>query len=278
MFGTTIEVIRKNKNISINELCDGIFTRAAYHRFVTQQSDTSTTNFFLLLEKLKVTPEELLIMYDKNHSLNFFELLSLIEQRYLEKDVASLLSLSSDIQKDFPNPIQRHLITVIQSKVDKLLDREHSECYQHLIDYLLNTEFWTRYELALFSHCIGIFNLSLIDTLLTTSLKHFEKTTSYYNESVHLVANALIVSIEHQSKYHFEKWLTYLNAIQLKEKHFFESLIVQMFTLFNTYMIDHNDITENKILDLIKFCESIRAHNYKNLFLNLFSKIKTLDW
>lgn len=53
-FGSTIEKIRLQKGIPINQFIQGIMDASTYHRFKTGKIDTTITKFTALLNRLNV--------------------------------------------------------------------------------------------------------------------------------------------------------------------------------------------------------------------------------
>jgi len=60
--GSTIELIRQNKNIPIKSLIGEVMSRAHYYRITNGQSDMTVKNFFNILERLNVSLEEFLFI------------------------------------------------------------------------------------------------------------------------------------------------------------------------------------------------------------------------
>ncbi|HEC2153990.1 TPA: hypothetical protein R1908_002110 [Staphylococcus delphini] len=281
MFGATIEIIRKNKNIPVTSLCENIFTRSAYYKYVNNRMDTSITNFFSLLDRLNITPEEFLIIHENGCSNKTMKVLETLDHFTIKKDVSSLKSMTKIISVQFSEPKRSHLLEVVDSRINKILNIENSIKCQNISRYLIDAEYWTKYELTIFSNCMYIFDIELIDILLSKCLKRFTKFEDlrpYGNDQVRIIVNALVIAIERNDRIHFNKWLSMAYNISVKENNFFELYMVKLFKLFETYLKSPSNNIENAIALHIKFCDSIGANNYKNMFESLFEKIQKIRW
>lgn len=62
-YGETISIIRKSKNISVQDTINGVMSRASFERLSNDRTQTSVSNFVKLLSNLHVSFEE--FMYIK---------------------------------------------------------------------------------------------------------------------------------------------------------------------------------------------------------------------
>lgn len=88
--GNIIEQVRKNKGLTIKEVCGEQISRSVYNRFVNNKADTSTSNLTYLLRQLNLEYDELK-NYNYPNETNQLQQISLtIRQAFERKDIDSL--------------------------------------------------------------------------------------------------------------------------------------------------------------------------------------------
>lgn len=65
-FGEIFHKLRINKGFNLKQAADNIVSPQFLGRFEKGQSDITTTNLYLLLQKINITPEEFFYEYQKN--------------------------------------------------------------------------------------------------------------------------------------------------------------------------------------------------------------------
>lgn len=160
-FGTTFQLIRINKNVSLRDVSEGIASKSFIAKFEKGTTNISFDKLMHLLERLNVTIEEFLFL-DSHHDDTFSLLLDDIDKAYSLADIDWLTRLAEEQMRFFHdtkivafkcNSIMiRSLIADLE---DCELDKELSD---YIVDYLFGVIEWTLYELVLFAnsaHRIG---------------------------------------------------------------------------------------------------------------------------
>lgn len=269
MFGPTIEMIREGKKIKIKDLCDGIVTRAAYHRFASGQTDTSIHNLSLFMDRLHISPNEFFLIHSNYASDKVVCFLKELSRAYRVQDIQELRSLRKKLEADFTGLKYEHMTDLLNFRICRLLGQDIDGKKSSLFKYLISTEFWTHYELVLFTNSMYVFSLELIDAILIRCIQRFNKfsqTRPYGNEGFRLVVNALILAFEQKDSFYTTKWIDLLNTIQLNDSDFFEKALFKIFKGFYNITIhkDQNSISE--VIKTIEFVGHIEAREHEVMF------------
>jgi len=276
MFGITIEMIRKGKNIKIKDLCEGIMTRAAYHRFASGKSDTSIQNFTLLLDRLHTNSKEFFLIHNNYVNDKVSSFLKELSRAYRTQKLQELRNLNRKLESDFTGLKRDHLAELLKFRISRLLGQNIKGKESNLFNYLIKTEFWTHYELVLFTNSMFVFSLELIDAILIRCIQSFKKFSTirpYGNESFRLVSNALIVAFEQNNKFYTKKWMVILEGIKLDDGDFFEKTLYMIFKGFNEININNNTESMSEIIKTIDFVRHIEANEHAEMFNRMLNFI-----
>lgn len=266
MFGPIIEMVREGKMIKVKDLCDGLFTRAAYHRFSRGQSDTSARNFIVLLERLNISPDEFLLIYNNYMDDQVISFLKKLSNAYRNQNLQKLYALRDELESGFPETKKSHLSDLLDYRILRLNNQNVDGKDGRLFTYLMNTEFWTNYELVLFTNSMYVFSLDLIDILLMRCIRNFKRLSQirpYGNSGFRLVVNALIVSFEKDEVFYTKKWMELLITIELEESDFFERILYVIFKGFYDIKINHDEEAVPEVIKMIECVEYIGAHEHR---------------
>ncbi|KRM53234.1 hypothetical protein [Ligilactobacillus araffinosus] len=237
-YGKIVSNIRIAKGVPIGKLISGICSRTAYRNFVMNRTGTSVDNFMKLLAKLHVSYTEF------KYIANGFE--TNYEQRYvidLQKAIAQgdLKRLDDLLQRTlnycaiYENDEKyRHLACITQLTIDKVkrvpLDED---ARQVVIDYLIECETWTHYELMMFNNAMFAFSFDQIRMFREKVIHNLEKYQNlriYGSESFRVLINMLMVFIENQSYQDIRIMMGLINNYQLNEDMLFEETLRLYFT------------------------------------------------
>ncbi|PGU97070.1 hypothetical protein COD69_18815 [Bacillus thuringiensis] len=276
LFGPTIEKIREGKKIKIKDLCDGIVSRAAYHRFAIGQSDTSILNLSLFMDRLQISPDEFFLIHNNYASDKIVSFLKELSRAYRVQDLQGIRSLRSKLEADFTGVKKEHLTELLNFRICRLVGKDVNGENSELFKYLVNTEFWTHYELVLFTNSMYVFSLELIDALLVRCIQNFKKYSQvrpYGNESFRLVVNALILSFEQKNSFYTNKWVDLLGTIELNDSDFFEKTLSKIFKGFYEININNNRKNISEIIKTIEFVGHIEADEHEIMFTRMLDYI-----
>lgn len=232
-FGGTLERVRKQKNIPINQLVEGIMTPSTYHRFKKGEIETGISKFNALLARLNVRYEEFLFLHNRYREDPLKESLLTLEELFNRKDVAGLQRLQEDVAEgEWTNSLaQKHLLALISLMRDRLLGQNAQRESNSLLHYLEQTETWTHYEVAMFGNCMKALPTASVDFYLNSvvhSFTAYKSIDKYSHEISRILINAVISFLSRKEVRLARKWYTWLAAQSLRETFLFESFFVKL--------------------------------------------------
>lgn len=128
----------------------------------------------------------------------------------------------------------RHLACITQLTIDKVKGAPLDEdARQVVIDYLIECETWTHYELMMFNNAMFAFSFDQIRMFREKVIHNLEKYQNlriYGSESFRVLINMLMVFIENQSYQDIRIMMGLINNYQLNEDMLFEETLRLYFT------------------------------------------------
>lgn len=275
--GETISKLRKEKNISIKDLCENYLSRSAYTRFVNGETDTSSTNFLFFLERLQVSLNEFIFIQNDYQLPESQTSLLKLQKFFLAENLDGLKSVEQDC--DFlstsKNDIFNHLSLlskIYQSRIKNIpID---NTIIRQLQGYLTNVDTWTHYEIMLFNNSMFIFDIEFIELVLRRAIKGLERyhpIRNYTSESLLMLSNVLNVYLSSKELDKANKLFKNMFAKELPEdlvrerlhQAFYDGLLV---------LIIHNDATGHvKIQQVLNTCEFLNMKNTYHGYMNLYT-------
>lgn len=236
-YGQTIEKIRRQKNILIKDLIEGVMDSSTYHRFKNNDIDTTVSKFIIILQRLNVRFEEFLFIHE-NFKLDFLKSTLLkLQNYYNQKDIFNIKQLIIDIEiYDWDNKLtKRHMVDLVTLYLNVLQNKTNNLDSVSLIQYLKKVETWTHYEIAMFSNCIRLLPVDLIDYSLHYVMRSFsvyKHTDIYYSESCRILINAITLFIGKKEIELAKKWYRVLRQQELNDFLIFEAFYVKLLDEF----------------------------------------------
>lgn len=242
--GKTISEIQKKKNIRVKEICKDQFSESTYFRIANGEIDTSIINFDHIIEKLNVTYDEFFFLCNHQKSENHERYMNDIKKAYMKKEIQTLNRLINQLERHKRTPKIRHLIWLCNLLVNQLEGKSVPIAENKLVQYLLQVEGWTRYEIVLFNNCIFSFDLEIINLLANTFAKKnpfFSLYHKHNDELFQLLINVVVCNIQKsnykQAKFFFET----AKSIMLEENSLLEKNILLFWTGFFELHKDKKD-------------------------------------
>ncbi|HFE9853008.1 TPA: hypothetical protein ACGBG5_003582 [Enterococcus faecalis] len=277
--GETISQLRKEKNISIKDLCSDRLSRSAYTRFINNETDTSSTNFLFFLDRLQVSLNE--FMFVKNDyklsenerymiKLQIFYLdENLLELEKIEKDCAFLSKSINDTFKHLSL-----LSNIYQSRIkNKPID---INIIEHLKNYLINVDTWTHYEIILFNNSMFIYNIEFIELILrraTSGLDRYHPIRSYTSESFAMLSNVLNIYLSSKELHKANKLFKNMISKELPEDLVRERLHLAFYDALITLILHKDSSGHIKIQQVLNICDFLNMDNsykgYSKLYVFL---------
>lgn len=128
----------------------------------------------------------------------------------------------------------RHLACITQLTIDKVKGAPLDEdARQMVIDYLVECETWTHYELMMFNNAMFAFSfdqIRMFQEKVIHNLEKYQNLRVYGSESFRVLINMLMVFIENQSYQDIRIIMGLINNYQLNEDMLFEETLRLYFT------------------------------------------------
>src|SRR5690606_26475523 len=217
-------------------------------------------------DRLHISPNEFFLIHNNYASDKVVSFLKELSRAYRVQDLKEMRSLRKKIESDFTGLKKEHLTELLNFRICRLLGQDIDSKDGSLFKYLINTEFWTHYELVLFTNSMYVFPLELIDAILVRCIQRFKKYSQvrpYGNEGFRLVVNALILSFEQKDSFYTKKWMELLKTIQLNDSDFFEKALFKIFDGFYEIHINNNKDAISEVRKTIEFVKHIEASEHE---------------
>lgn len=280
--GETISRIRKEKNISIKDLCGEHLSRSAYTRFVNGETDTSANNFLYFLEQLHVTLNEFMFIQN-DYSLSDAETyLIKLNSIVLEGNSEGILAIQKECKLLSENEKDKyyHISLLCDIYISRLENKPFKEkVITEIKDYLMNVDTWTHYELGLFNNSMFIFEIEIIEILLNrvlNSIERYKVVRNYTNESFIMLTNILNIYLSSGEIVRATKLFKILANQDLSEDFVKERLLFQFWKGI-ILLVAQNDLEGHEIVNqVLKTCDFLGSKGYKNALSNMYIFITNL--
>lgn len=278
--GETISYLRKQKGISVNELCSDQISRQAYNKFVSGKSVTSIENFKYFLDVLCVGFDEFFLIHNRfQHEIND-EIMIKINYYSNHLELEKLQKINKELESKVNNGDKRlmHLFFISDLFLSKLNQKPFNfNSLKKIKEYLLSVEIWTIYEIVLFSNCIFCFESETINSITKKVIFNFDRLMNdekYKNESFRMFYNICIHLIKNKEIKNIVTYLNVLKRIELPEEALFEKLsLIFMNDLLSLYHGNHD--IKKSIESLLYILEKLNAKKTNKTFTNLYFIVKT---
>lgn len=278
MVGSTLKKIRKDKNIPINIICDGIIDSGNYWRLENNKIDSSFTTIIQLLERMNISLEEFSKVMTLDESL-YEKSQKLIKASFNKKDIKELLSIKRSLLKEIK--IQDtlklthlyYLIDIYISRIDETWDISNSKTY--IKKYLSNCNNWNEYELMLLNNVLFIYDLNV-------SFLFYEKATKkfpLFNNGKHIVPltlNMMSLCVQNNDIDKVRHLLLVLNNLKLQENQTYE-LITKLWGInIGNYFLFKEKKFLNKAEDINEMFLILNMTDTHNLYRSWTNSYKKL--
>lgn len=223
-FGAAAKKLRLSKNISVKELASSVISYSQLLKFEKGDTIISADKLDYYLNFINVSAEE--FERTRYHLINKTDFVfnQQVEEAFWTKNVAKLRHLLREEQEMMLSEPDnsRYFMNVIEIKAALYnVDRQYkpSECdIEDLAEYLLNIKEWSKYEIWLFSNCMGLFSnpswdstlRKLINKMLNPELHHIEPCINQSRINIALM-NAISIFIENKHYDPISDYFSYLD-------------------------------------------------------------------
>lgn len=224
MYGRIIQLIRKSKGLSQDELSTGIMSRSNLSNFENEQYIPAFDKVILLLSKLNITVEEYLSLSKQTNVQYQFLYQELVKaENYGTPD--ELIDINAQITYFKLESSKYYELYLLSQYVLSLYQLPYKISLKEIKNYikplLFENEQWFNYELKLYNNFLFLFDYSENYTLYNNVLKKLsvEKYPSISERyKVHLSINFGIQLLEHNQEKEAKKVLAFAKKEAQKEK------------------------------------------------------------
>lgn len=275
-----VDRVRRQKGISINEVCGDEVSRSVYERFVKNTADTTVTKFTYFLQRINLDYDELKIFnYPKETN---------IIQRMMEEMIVAFMSRDTeelqriaDFCRDKESMLSKreeHLISLCEMMVARLnneqVDVQNSSVYQ----YLINAQTWTRYELVLFNNSMYAFTPEFVEMILEralVSLSVYKDSRQGRSESFRMLSNSVIYFIQHNQRTFAWKYLEKLGEFYLEEDMYFEKNVRLLLNgVWDTIRGNNKGI--EKVHQSLQVCQFLSSNQHYKMNVDVLRYIEKM--
>lgn len=275
-----VERVRKQKGITISEICGEEVSRCVYDRFVKNEADTTVSKLTYFLDRINLDYDELKIFNYPDNVNAVSHMMKEIQTAFLSKDTEELQRIAEFCRVKQSNPSKReeNLMNLCDLLTARLrgdaIDVEESNVYQ----YLINTHTWTHYELILFNNCMFVFTPEFVELILERammSLSIYKDSLKGRSESFRMLANAIVYFIQNDQRSYAWKYLERLDEFHLEEDMYFE-MNLRLLLQGIWEVLRGNEQGKEKVHQSLKVCEYLSSKQYQSMNYDLLKYIEQL--
>lgn len=235
MIGSKVKEIRESKGIKPGMVFSGIMDRASYWRFENEGAQSSFEAVYKFLRRININLDEFMAELPGVNAFVYESLIQKQQHLFNTQKIDELEILADEILLLFneTNSLRyEHFYITTKFSICRLKNTpfEKKEV-KTIIDYLINCNMWTYYEIRLFSNTMYIFDYQVVPMLFQNAyerIKNYEDVFRTWNEEVSLFTNYMSLAIRHDDRPEVEKLLQRINTdIRLSEKSVYNRIIVK---------------------------------------------------
>lgn len=273
--GQTLRTIRKGKQMTLEELSDKHLSISQISRFERGESEISTARLINILDKLNISMEEFLIVYnqDSTHVETFSNLIQYIVKSYISQNIDNIKELLANSHKHQLNSFEITMIKSLIFPFDSSFKPTDEELLE-LTDYLFKVEKWGYYEITLLGNCVRTINYKTFFLLTTEMLENYiYSSLNKTNKKLvtQLALNCLIASIDEQDYKNCRFLIKKIEKLLLDELNFYEKTVFIYVTGYYDYKSGDRQGCENmkkaihifELLDETNLANAYREHYNK---------------
>lgn len=275
--GEALEFIRKNKNISLKQICGNQLSRTTYYRIAHDKVDVTYYNLKIILDNLHVSSDEFDYISNNFKQDKINSDIIKIRTFFEKNDITSLRMLSMEYEKlKEINQSYLHVYCLVEILKSKLLKSQNPDAEHTIRDYLNNIETWTHYETVLFNNSMFIFSSEFIEITISKALQNLTKYSTlraYGSESFRMLINVLILFIDRKEIIKANYILEMLKSEYLKDDFLFEKLCLKFFDNILLFINGKSNKLE-EAHNTIKILSYIGSTDTSSMFSSYLENIK----
>lgn len=275
-----VERVRKQKGISISEICGTEVSRSVYDRFVKNEADTTVSKLTYLLNRINLDYDELKIFNYPENVNDIGRIMKEIQTAFLCKDVDELLRIAEfcKLQDDQITTREQNMISLCELLIARLQGEKVNIKKSNIYQYLINAQTWTHYELVLFNNCMFAFTPKFVELILERSLlslSMYKDSKNGRSESFRMLSNAIVYFIQNNKRSFAWKYLEKLDEFHIDEDMYFEANL-RLFLNGIWDAIRGDEDGKVKVKQSLKVCEYLSSKQYQRMNYELLKYIEEM--
>ncbi|WP_165005099.1 MULTISPECIES: Rgg/GadR/MutR family transcriptional regulator [unclassified Enterococcus] len=274
-----IEYVRKQKGMSVAELCGEEVSRSVYERFVKNHADTTVSKLTYFLQRLNMGYEELRIFNYPPDTSSRKQMMKEMDLAFMSRDTNELQRIIELCEaKENMTQKEKHLVSLCKLLIARLMQEEIDVTEYEVYQYLIDAQTWTHYELILFNNCMYAFDPIFIDLLLDKallSITMYQTSQEGKRETFRMLVNAIIHFIQNHQRGLVWKYISKLKEVHLEEDLFFERNLL-LFLNGIWEMIKGNKKGQSKVKQALAICRQLGAHHHYKMNYELIQCVEEM--
>lgn len=225
--GKILRKLRKDKHVTIDSLADENLSKSQISRFERGESEISCIRLINLLNKLHVSLDEFLTLYNESNknSNTFFSIVIYIRKEYALRHFDNIKALLYKPSYHL-NYYETIMIKSIINTFDDTISPSEKELHD-LTDYLFKIESFGYYEIILLGNSVKLINYSTLFLLTKETLKHYKHSSSKRDKELvtELAINCLMVSIDKGAFHNSDYLIKEISKLLVDEFFYYERTI-----------------------------------------------------
>lgn len=273
--GKTLRKVREGKQVSINSISDKHLSKSQISRFERGESEISCIRLINILDKLNISLDEFLILYDNDYTKTetFIKLIQYIRQEYATQNIKNITKLLFDTSDYDLDPFKKTMIKSIIYTLDNTIKPTEDELLK-LTDYLFKVEKWGYYEIILLGNCVRTIEYTSYFLLTIEMLKNYiYSSLNKTNKRLvtQLAINCLILSIDKEKFHNCTFLIAEITKLLDNELNYYEQTVFLYAKGYFEFK-KNLDTGVEKMKQAIQVFDILEEQNMKSQYIDHFSQ------
>ena len=273
--GKTLRKVREGKQVSINSISNKHLSKSQISRFERGESEISCIRLINILDKLNISLDEFLILYDNDYTKTetFIKLIQYIRQEYATQNIKNITKLLFDTSDYDLDPFKKTMIKSIIYTMDNTIKPTEGELLK-LTDYLFKVEKWGYYEIILLGNCVSTIEYTSYFLLTIEMLKNYiYSSLNKTNKRLvtQLAINCLILSIDKEKFHNCTFLIAEITKLLDNELNYYEQTVFLYAKGYFEFK-KNLDTGVEKMKQAIQVFDILEEQNMKSQYIDHFSQ------
>jgi Rgg/GadR/MutR family transcriptional activator len=234
MLGSIFKGLRISKGMKPKEVYKGVMSRTNYWRFENGETETSFEAVFKVLRKINVDLTEFICAMPEVRTFDYEKMIYDREKFFFNQDIEALEIMATEFENLFE---QSHSVKFHHAYCVTLLlirrlngNKPLMSQYKPLHEYLFKCEYWTNYEVLLFSSIMYTFKFSDVHILFNRARKGIHRYPDMHRswkDEVTMLLNYLSLCIQNDDVVNISEIYQILDSLTFDEKSLYNRVLTK---------------------------------------------------